>query len=90
MYPTLSYHQALVRLDLITVTLFVLAAGALAAAGRRPAMTADVPDPAGHGMVTPAGSRSGRPDGSVEQIQYVFHELHADGRHVLCEICGSA
>jgi hypothetical protein len=27
-------------------------------------------------------------DSSVEQMQYVFHELHADGRHALCAVCG--
>ena len=31
---------------------------------------------------------SGRgPGRSVEQMQYVFHELHADGRHPLCAVC---
>jgi len=30
-----------------------------------------------------------RPNGSAEQLQYVFHELHADGHHALCGICGN-
>jgi len=33
------------------------------------------------------------PDGGrgipVEQMHDVFHELHADGRHVLCAVCDS-
>ena len=31
----------------------------------------------------------GSPNSSVEQMQHVFHELHADGRHPLCDICAS-
>lgn len=30
-----------------------------------------------------------RPDGSVQQMQYVFHELHPEGRHALCGVCGT-
>jgi hypothetical protein len=37
--------------------------------------------------VTP-GTPGGGPDSSVEQAQYVFHELHAEGRHALCAVCG--
>lgn len=29
----------------------------------------------------------GRPAGAVRQTQQVFHELHADGRNVLCAVC---
>ena len=29
----------------------------------------------------------GRSDASVDQRQYVFHELHAEGCHPLCEVC---
>ena len=35
----------------------------------------------------PPGPSGGGPDRSVEQMQSVFHELHADGRHVLCAVC---
>jgi hypothetical protein len=52
-------------------------------------MEQQMPDLAGHGIVTPPGTPGGGPDSSVEQIQYVFHELHADGRHALCAICGA-
>jgi hypothetical protein len=37
----------------------------------------------------PLGTPGGGPDSSVKQMDYLFHELHADGRHVLCAICGS-
>ena len=30
-----------------------------------------------------------RPDSSGKQMQDVFHELHADGRHALCEVCNN-
>jgi hypothetical protein len=29
----------------------------------------------------------GRPSSTVEQTQYVFHELHPDGRNALCAVC---
>src|SRR5271155_5044485 len=46
----------------------------------------------------PAGPRSapfagrapgppGRPASAVEQMQDVFHELHADGRNAACTVC---
>jgi hypothetical protein len=42
-----------------------------------------------HLAVPPApGIPGGGPDRSVEQMQYVFHELHADGQHALCGVCG--
>jgi hypothetical protein len=31
-----------------------------------------------------------RPVGSGDQIQSVFHELHADGHHALCGVCNNA
>ena len=61
---------------------------ALRAAGGRPAATAGLPDLARREMVAPPGTPDGGPGSSVEQMQAVFHELHADGRHVLCAICG--
>jgi hypothetical protein len=30
-----------------------------------------------------------RPASAVEQMQHVFHELHADGRNALCTVCES-
>jgi hypothetical protein len=46
-------------------------------------------DMAGHGMINPPGIPGGGPDSSIGQMDYVFHELHADGRHALCAVCGS-
>jgi hypothetical protein len=31
----------------------------------------------------------GRPDSAAEQVESVFHELHADGRNALCGVCDS-
>ena len=52
----------------------------------RSAMTAGTQDGAGHEMARPP-SPPGRPAGVVEQMQHVFHELHADGRNALCAVC---
>jgi hypothetical protein len=43
---------------------------------------------AGQEMAKPPRT-PGRPDGSLEQTQRVFHELHAEGRHALCEVCAN-
>ena len=29
----------------------------------------------------------GRPADAADQAQDIFHELHADGRNALCEVC---
>jgi len=42
-----------------------------------------------HGMAASPGTPDGGPDSPVEQTHYVFHELHADGRHALCAVCDS-
>jgi len=64
---------------------------ALRAAARRqeprwPAVTTGTHDSAGHEMPGPPGS-PGRTPSTVEQTQYVFHELHPDGRNCLCAVC---
>lgn len=46
----------------------------------RPASTAGPRDGTGHEM-------AGSPASSVEQVQDIFHELHADGRNALCAVC---
>jgi hypothetical protein len=51
-----------------------------------PAVTVGTHDGAGHEMPGPPGS-PGRPPSTVEQMQYVFHELHPDGRNSLCAVC---
>jgi hypothetical protein len=50
------------------------------------ATTGGTHDGAGHEMPGPPGS-PGRPPGTVEQMHYVFHELHPDGRNALCAVC---
>jgi hypothetical protein len=54
----------------------------------QPAVTAAAYYTAGQEGVKPPGTL-GRPDASVDQAQQVFHELHAEGRHALCEICAN-
>jgi len=51
----------------------------------QPAVTA-VHDTAGQEEAKPP-STLGRPDASAAKMQDVFHELHAEGRHGLCEVC---
>ena len=45
----------------------------------RPAVIPGTHDGAGHEMP--------KPPGTVEQMQYVFHELHPYGRNALCVVC---
>jgi hypothetical protein len=52
----------------------------------QPAVTSGVRHTAGRHMPTPPGGL-GQPDASAGQMQVVFHELHAEGRHALCEVC---
>jgi hypothetical protein len=40
-------------------------------------------------MANPPGTPVGGSDSSVDQMDYIFHELHADGHHALCTVCGS-
>jgi hypothetical protein len=63
---------------------------AVTAANDRPqsAVIADVHRIAGPETATLPGP-SGRPAGSFEQMRYVFHELHAEGHHAFCEVCGN-
>jgi hypothetical protein len=60
-----------------------------AAADEQPhsAATADMHRIAGQETAKPPGTPD-RPDGASEQMRSVFHELHADGHHALCEVCG--
>ena len=51
-----------------------------------PAVVVGAHDGAGHEMPGPPGS-PGRPSSTVGQMQYVFHELHPDGRNALCAVC---
>jgi hypothetical protein len=62
----------------------------LRTAGRRPAVTADTTDITEYGTANPPGIPGGDPGSSIEQMDYIFHELHPDGRHALCAVCGSS
>jgi hypothetical protein len=54
----------------------------------RPAVTIGTHDGAGHDMARPPAPR-GRPAIAAEQAQHIFHELHAEGRNILCAVCDS-
>ena len=65
---------------LLAIVLFAAAAAvALRAVGSRRTAGRETAEP----------SPAGLPDRSVKQMQDVFHELHADGPHALCEVCGN-
>lgn len=71
------------------VPLTIVIFAAVAAVGLRAAVRrAEVrPTPGAESAPVTAMAEDSRPDGSGEQMRYVFHELHADGRHALCEVC---
>jgi len=87
------------------VIVAAVASAALRVAARRPEqptpVTATAPDDrpqsaATIGLLRMAGQETaklpgtaGRPGGWFEQMRYVFHELHAEGHHALCEVCGN-
>jgi hypothetical protein len=58
------------------------------ASGRAVAMTAGPADIAGPGMINAQGTQDGGTGTSIELLDAIFHELHADGRHALCAVCG--
>jgi hypothetical protein len=76
------------NITLSVVLVAAMAAIALRAAARRP-------EPrwasgAGSAPAAVKGPRSpGRPASAAEQMQDIFHELHADGRHAVCTVCDS-
>jgi hypothetical protein len=51
-----------------------------------PAMAIGALDGPGHETARPPAPR-GRSAITVEQAQHIFHELHAEGRNVLCAVC---
>ena len=73
----------------LTIVLFAaLAAVALRAAARRPEPRwAPGAGSAPIAVRTPGPPR--RPANVVEQMQDIFHELHADGRNAACTVCDS-
>jgi hypothetical protein len=74
------------NITLAIVLLAAIAAVALRAAARRPEPRwAPGGESAPIAVRTP-GSAS-RAASAVEQMQEIFHELHADGRHAACTVC---
>ena len=74
------------NITLALVLLGAMAAVALRAAVRRPEpLRASGAGSAPFTVRTPAPP--GRPAGAIEQMQDVFHELHADGRNAACTVC---
>jgi hypothetical protein len=74
------------NVTLAIVLLAAMAAVALRAAVRRPApRLAPGTESAPIAVRTP--SPPGRPASVAEQMQDIFHELHADGRNAACTVC---
>jgi hypothetical protein len=74
------------NVPLAIVIFAAITAVVLRAATRR---TAARGIPGAEGVLVTAIAEDSRPDGSGEQIQSVFHELHADGHHALCGVCNN-
>jgi len=76
------------NITLAIALLAAMAAVALRAAARRPE-----PRWAPGAGSAPVAVRTpgppGRPASVVEQMQDIFHELHADGRNAACTVCDS-
>jgi hypothetical protein len=51
-----------------------------------PAMSSGTQNGTGPETAGPPGP-AGEPAGVVEQMERVFHELHADGRNASCAVC---
>jgi hypothetical protein len=67
----------------LAIALFAaMAAVALRAATRRPVTTDE-----GRSRTAVTSGPPGQPVSVAEQMQRVFHELHADGQHALCAVC---
>jgi hypothetical protein len=76
------------NITLAIVLLTAMAAVALRAAARRPERWwAPGAESAPIAVRTPGSP--GAPASAVEQMQDIFHELHADGRHAACTVCDS-
>jgi hypothetical protein len=81
-------QQIPLNIPMAIIIFAAVTAVALRAEGQPTVMTAGLPDIARRAMRKPPVI-PGKPDRSVEQMQDVFHELHADGRHALCTVCDS-
>jgi len=76
------------NITLAMVLVAAMAAVALRATARRPEPRwASVAESAPIALRTP--SSPGRSASAAEQMQDIFHELHADGRNAVCTVCDS-
>ena len=73
---------------LAIVLLAAIAADALRAAARRPGPRW-VPGAESAPVAVKTPGSPGRAASAVEQMQDIFHELHADGRNAACTVCDS-
>ena len=79
--------------NLITpnITLALVLVAAMAAVALRAAVRRPEPRSVSWAGSAPITVRTpgppGRQAGAVEQMQDVFHELHADGRNAACTVC---
>lgn len=74
------------NVTLAIVLLAPMAAVALRAAVRRPARRW-APGAGSAPIAVRTPSSPGRPASVAEQMQDIFHELHADGRNADCTVC---
>ena len=70
------------------VLLAAIAAFALRAAARRPEPRW-APGAGSVPIAVRTPGSAGPAASAVEQMQEIFHELHADGRHAACTVCDS-
>jgi hypothetical protein len=75
------------------VTLAIVLVAAMAAVALRAAARRPEPRRASGAGSAPIEVRTpgspGRPASAAGQMQDIFHELHADGRHAACTVCDS-
>jgi hypothetical protein len=75
------------------VTLAIVLVAAMAAVALRAAARRPEPRRASGAGSAPIAVRTpgspGRPASAAGQMQDIFHELHADGRHAACTVCDS-
>ena len=76
------------NITLTIVLLAAMAAAALRAAARRPEPRW-APDAGSAPITARTPGSPGRSASAVEQMQDIFHELHADGRNAACTVCDS-
>jgi hypothetical protein len=76
------------NITLAIVLLAAMAAIALRAAARRPE-PGWAPATESAPIAVGISGSPGRPASAVEQMQDIFHELHADGRNAACTVCDS-